>query len=283
MVLNYVLLLVLPQKVMAVAIATTVSQAVGATLAVRRVFKLDGICGVNFKEIKWSLESFRKIMSNGLPIAFCNGLLPLSNLQIQSNINELGSAVVAGASAGANIENIIAAIGPSAAGGSISVFVGYNLGARRPDRVKRCIFICLFLGFAITAVSSAVAILFRTRIASLYVSEELAIQAALTRMKTNVTFYAIACCNSVLSHTIQSFGYSVISTVNSILSVLVFRVFWMSFIYPPHRVLDAPIDSLLWICSCWPVSWMLLLIANVVITLYLYHGKLKKGKLKKLT
>ncbi|MBE6667802.1 MAG: MATE family efflux transporter [Ruminococcaceae bacterium] len=282
-VLNYILLLILPQKVMAVAISTTVSQAVGALLAVRRVFRLDGICGVKLRNMKWSFESFRKIMSNGLPIAFANGLLPLSNLQIQSSINELGSAVVAGTSAGSSIETIVSSLGPSAASGSVSVFVGYNLGARRYDRVKKSILYCLVLGIGMTAFATVVTLLLKNQIASLYVSEELAKQAAMVRMKTNVTFYVIACCNSVLSHTIQSFGYSVISTVNSILSVLVFRVFWMSFIYPPHRVLDAPIDSLFWICSCWPVSWMLLLIANVVITLYLYHRKLKKGKLRKLT
>lgn len=279
-VLNYVLLLILPQKVMAVAIATTVSQAAGAFLAIRRVFKLEGVCAVSLRSIRWSFESFRKIMSNGLPIAFCNGLLPLSNLQIQANINELGSAMVAGNSACASIETLVGAVGYSA--GSVGVFVGYNLGAKRYDRVKKSILYCLALGVGITLIASAVAILFRYQFVSLYVSEELAKRAAIVRMMTNVTFYFIACVNSVLSHTIQSFGYSIISTVNSIMSVLVFRVFWMSFIYPPHRVLEAPTESFTWICSCWPVSWGLLLIANVVITLYLYHGKLKKGKLKRL-
>ena len=279
-VLNYILLLILPQKVMAVAIATTASQAVGAFLAIRRVFKLEGICAVSLRSIRWSFESFRKIMSNGLPIAFCNGLLPLSNLQIQANINELGSAVVAGSSAGSSIETLIGSVGYSA--GSVGVFVGYNLGAKRYDRVKKSILYCLALGVGITVFASALALLFRYRFASLYVSEELARQAAMTRMFTNVTFYFIACCNSVLSHTIQAFGYSIISTVNSIVSVLVFRVFWMTFIDPPHRVLEAPISSYLWICSCWPVSWMLLLLANVSITLYLYNVKLKNGTLKRL-
>ena len=282
-ILNYILLLILPQKVLAVAIATTASHTVSAFLAVHRVFKVEGICSVSLGNMKWSFESFRKIMSNGLPIAFCNGLLPLSNLQIQANINELGSALVAGNSAGSSIEGLVGSMGYSAAGGSVGVFVGYNLGAKRYDRVKKSILYCLALGVGMSLIASGVVLLLQRQISSLYVSEELARQAAMTRMMTNVTFYFIACCNSVLSHTIQAFGYSIISTVNSIVSVLVFRVFWMCFIYPPHRVLEAPISSYLWICSCWPVSWMLLLVINTVITLYLYNGKLKKGKLKRLT
>ena len=282
-VLNYLLLLILPEKVMAVAIATTVSQTVGAILAVVRLFRMDGLCRVSFKHLKWNFTSFKKIMLNGIPIAFSTGLLPLSNLQIQSNINELGSAAVAGASAGANIETILGAIGAAPAGASVSVFVGYNLGAKRYDRVKKCILHCLWLSLAITFIFTVLILLLRKPLASLYVTDALAIESAMVRIKYNVTFYVIACTNSVLSHTIQAFGYSIISTVNSIMSVLVFRIFWMAFIYPPHRIIEAPIESLNWIIACWPVSWGLMMIVNIIIVPYLYKRRLKRGKLKEIT
>ena len=281
-ILNFILLNILPEKVMAVAIATAVSQVIGAILAMARLMRSKDMCSFSLKGMRFCFRSFKKIMVNGLPIAFCNGLLPFSNLQIQTQLNELGSAVVAGSAAAGNIESIVASLGSTAMSGTASVFVGYNLGAKRPERVKKSIITCLVIGVSITLVASAVCMIFSEPLASLYVTGEQSVRAAQTRMFTNVVFYFIACSFGTLSHVIQAFGYSYISTVNSIISVLLFRIFWMFVIYPPHRDLTEPIRSLFWIVLCWPVSWTLLLVANIVITLYLYFAKFKKGKLKKL-
>ncbi|MBQ8850105.1 MAG: MATE family efflux transporter [Clostridia bacterium] len=282
-ILNFILLMILPEKVMAVAIATAVSQCVGAALALFRLISSKDVCSLNLKNLKWSFHSFKKIMVNGLPIAFSSGLLPFSNLQIQTQLNELGSAVVAGSAAASNIESIVAAFGSTAMSSSVSVFVGYNIGAKRPDRVKKSILTCLCVGVGVSVVMSSICMIFSAPLASLFVTGEASVSAAQTRMFTNVLFYFIACSYSVLGHVIQSFGYSYISTINSIVSVLIFRIFWMYVIYPPHMDLSAPLESLFWIVVCWPVSWTLLLIANVSIFFYLYYAKFKKGKLKRLT
>ena len=282
-VLNYVLLLILPQKVMAVAIATAISQLVGALLALFRLMRIDGVCKLDLRHLKFSFSAFRKIMFNGLPIAFCNGLMPLSNLQIQTGFNELGPAVIAGNSASSSIEGLIGAVTNSTLANAVSVFVGYNLGARRPNMVKKTIVICVTLGITVTIVLSAVVLALSQPLASLYVTGDEAIRATKVRLFWLVSCYFIACLHSIFGHIIQSFGYSIISTVNSIVSVLGLRVFWMAVIYPPHRNLADPIGSMHWIVMCWPISWVMLLVANVGIFLYLYFGKLKKGKLKRLT
>lgn len=281
--LNYLLLLVLPEKIMAVAIATAASQLLGALLALLRLMRMKGICKFDLRHLCFSRSSFKKIMFNGIPIAFGTGLLPLSNLQIQSGFNELGPAVIAGNSAASSIEGLIGAVTNSTLGNAVSVFVGYNLGAQRPKMVKKSILTCLILGVSVTAVLSAIVLVFSRPLASLFVEGEDYIKATQVRLMYNVTFYFVACAYGTLGHTIQAFGYSMISTINSIVSVLGFRVIWMTFIYPPHRVLTEPIQSMHWIVMCWPISWTLLLTANVVIVLYLYFGKLKKGRLKKLT
>ncbi len=280
--LNFILLLILDQKVLAVAIATAVSQLIGAVLAMARLMRSRDICRFDIRQMRFSLASFKKIMINGLPIAFSSGLLPFSNLQIQTQLNELGSAVVAGGAAASNIESIVAALGNSSFSATASVFVGYNLGAERTDRVKKSILYCLGFGVGITVVASVITVIFGKPLASLFVSGEASIRAAQVRMFTNILFYFIACSFSILGNVIQAFGYSYISTVNSIVSVLLFRTFWMMAVYPSHRDLSAPFESLFWITVCWPVSWTLVLVTNICVILYLYFGRLKKGRLKKL-
>ena len=279
-ILNFILLQILPQKVMSVAIATAVSQAVGAFLALTRLIRSNDTCSLRLNTLRFNFNAFKKIMKNGLPIAFCNGLMPFSNLQIQTQLNELGSAVVAGSAAAGNIEGIVSSFGSAAMSGTVGVFVSYNLGARRPDRVKKSILTCLILGFSVTALVSTAFMIFSEPLASLYVTGDQAVKAAQVRMSCNTVFYFVACVYGTLSHVIQSFGYSYISTINYIVSVFVFRIFWMFVVYPSHRVLDAPLESLFWIVLCWPVSWTLTLIVNIIVVLLIYHKRFKKGKIK---
>ena len=115
--------------------------------------------------------------------------------------------------------------------------------------------------------------LFSRPLTSLYVSDEAAIAAAQTRMMYTLLPHAIAAATGILSNTVQAFGYSFLSTANSVVSVLLFRIVWMNFIYPKNPTFGM-------LCQCYLVSWMLVLLTNIVFVLVLYKLRLKKGKIK---
>ena len=117
--------------------------------------------------------------------------------------------------------------------------------------------------------------MFSHQLISLYVTEEAAISAAQTRMYYTLLPHAIAALTGVLLNTVQAFGYSIFCTVNSIVSVLIFRVFWMNVIYPLNPTFDM-------LCRCYLVSWILVFVVNIVFVFYLYNFKLKKGIMKKV-
>ncbi|MBQ9783370.1 MAG: polysaccharide biosynthesis C-terminal domain-containing protein [Clostridia bacterium] len=272
-VLNVLLCLVMPQKVAAVAIATAVSQIVGAVLVFLRLLRMEGACRLSLRKLRWSKFAFRKLMVNGVPLALHTALYPLANLQIQAQINSFGAAVMAGNSAAISIEGMIGPVASSAWASTTTVFVGQNIGANKPDRVKKSILYPLFISASLGLLLGGLAMVFSRPLLSMYVSEEAAILGGQIRMRYVALPYAISCINGILSHVIQAFGYSAFCTVNSVVSVLLFRVFWMNVIYP----LDPTFDTL---CQCYLVSWLLILVVNVVFTLYLYKKKFKKGKLK---
>ncbi len=271
-VLNFILCYTMTQKVAAVAIATVVSQAVGAFLVLRRLLRNDGICQLRLNRLKWSFSSFKNILGNGIPIALSTALYPLANLQIQTQTNSFGSAVIAGNSASTSLETIAGTIAASPWGSAATVFVGQNLGAKKPDRVKKSILYTLAISLSLGVLAGGT-VLFSRGLLSLYVSEEAAILAGQTRLKYTLLPYVIACANNVLSHTIQSFGYSLFCTVNSIVSVLGFRMVWMKWIYPTNPTFDM-------LCRCYLVSWLLIVSVYVLFFLYIYHSKLKRGKIK---
>ena len=110
---------------------------------------------------------------------------------------------------------------------------------------------------------------------SLFVSEEAAIAAAKIRMRYTLQIYCVNCANQCLNRLLQTFGYSLLSTVNSVVSVLCFRIFWTELVYP-----KSPTFAVL--CQCYTVSWLILLFVNIAFATYIYHFKFKKGEMKKL-
>ena len=275
-VLNIILCLILPQKVTAVAVATAVSQILGAFLVMRRICTMDGLCRFRFSEICWSKTAFRKIMYNGIPIGITHAFYPFSNLQIQSQINALGPAVMAGNTAMANIEGIVSAIATMPYSTAASVFVGQTVGADKPKRVKRSILYCLGISVGIGIILSVLSIWFTRSLAGLYVAgDDVAVAAALIRRKYVLGMYFIAAYNGVIGAVLQAFGYSIFTTANTIFSVLLFRIFWLAAIYPSHTNFDC-------LCLCFTVSWSLTAIFNTAFFFYAYKFKYKKGKLKKM-
>ncbi|MBR2460470.1 MAG: MATE family efflux transporter, partial [Clostridia bacterium] len=267
-VLNFILCLILPQKIAAVAIATVASQLLGASLVLFRLFKTENACKLNLKKLSFDFHIFKKIMAIGIPCALNSSLFSISNLQIQSAINSFGSSATAANTAAANVEGWAGSF-TNAIASTCLTFVGQNLGARNKDRIKRTLFISVSLGFSLGLVLGLGLYSLGAPLLRLYVAgDSLAVEYGLIRMRFILAFYFIAGINGTLGSTMQAFGYSFISMLNSVFSVLVLRVVWMIFIYPHFQ-------TLVCLYFCYTVSWMLILTVNVILSLMIIPRKLK--------
>ena len=274
-ILNYILCLVMTEKVAAVAIATSASQVLGAVLVLRRILVMDNDCRLRIRGSKWNWRSFYKIMANGLPIGFSSSLYSIANLQIQTALNSFGPDAIAGNAAAVNIESITGSIANTPWTATASVFIGQNVGADNKKRVKQSILVCGAIALSLSLIIGAVTIFFSAPLLSLFVDTEAAVRYGQTRMLYIVIPYVIAAFNGLLGNAIQAFGYSIFSTLNSIFSVFVFRMIWMRNIYPLCPTFHV-------LMQCFLVSWMITAVLNTVFFFYLYYGKFKKNKIKKM-
>ena len=272
LVLNIILCLILPQKVVAVAVATAASQVFSAFLTIKRVFKLYDL---NMENIPFSFTSLSAMLRFGIPLAITNTLYPLANLQIQSAINSFGSAAVAGSSAATNLEGIASAFTSSFATAT-SVFISQNIGANLPDRVKKSFFHNLWLGIASGVVVGGVLYLTGEFWLSILLGSDSAeaVEFGMIRLFFVTLMYFIAAANGVLGNAIQAFGYPIVSSISSIFCILVFRIIWMNFIYPAF-------PNFYCLNACFTVSWILLLLCNIVFATIFFKRYLK-GKYKHL-
>ncbi|MBE6541246.1 MAG: MATE family efflux transporter [Ruminococcaceae bacterium] len=272
LVLNIILCLILPQKVVAVAVATAASQIFSAILTLKRIFKLYDL---KLKKIPFSFMSLFAMLRFGIPLAITNTLYPLANLQIQSAINSFGSAAVAGSSAASNLESIASSFTSSFAT-TTSVFISQNIGANLSERVKQSFFYNLCLGITAGFVIGGFLYLTGDFWLSLLLGSESAEAVGFGKIRLFFVtlMYFIAGANGVLSNTVQSFGYPVVSSISSIFCILVFRIIWMSFVYPAF-------PNFYCLNACFTVSWILLLLCNIVFATIFFRRYLR-GKYKHL-
>ena len=280
-VMNFILCLILENKVAAVGIATLSSQLLGAILVVIHLLRIDGPCKLKIKELSFSFSEFKKIMATGLPGAFNSALYSISNLQIQSAINAYGSSAVAGNSASVQIEGLASSC-TNAFGTTALTFVGQNIGASKKDRVKSSIRLSIIMSASITVSISIIALLLRVPLLRLFLpTDELAVRFAEVRMFSLFTLFWMAAINGILSASIQAFGYPTFPMLNSIVTVLIFRVIWMNFIYTNLPTTADPVSNIFNLYSCYMVSWTLSLIACTAMFFFIYH-RYKRGQVRSL-
>ena len=280
-VMNFILCVVLTNKVAAVGIATLVSQALGAALVIIHLVRIDGPCRLNVRNMTFSLSEFQKIMATGLPGAFNGALYSISNLQIQSAINAFGSSAVAGNSASAQIEGLASSC-TNAFGTAALTFVGQSIGAGKKDRVKSSLQLCILMSVCITVSISVMALVFRVPLLKLFLpTDDLAVRFAQVRMFSLFTLFWMAAINGILSSAIQAFGYPTFPMLNSIVTVLLFRVVWMNLIYTNLPTTADPVSNIFNLYSCYMVSWTLSLITCAGM-FFIIYARYKRGKVKVL-
>lgn len=273
-VLNIVLCLILPRKVAAVAIATAASQVLSAALVMIRLCHLDGVMRVRIRRIRFHLKSCVQLLRFGVPLALQTLIYPLANLQIASAINSHGVACMAGNSASTTVEQMVSAF-RNAFGASTATFVGQNLGAEKPDRVKKSLWYHTGLALTINTSVCLLVVLTNDYWMHIFLKNDLsALEYALTRNDMLMTANVFAALTAVLGNAVHAFGYPIWSTVNSVLWVLGLRAVWMAYIYPASPTYTNLI-------LCFITSWVCTTVCNVVIFSVVYI-RYKKGRYKRI-
>jgi len=101
----------------------------------------------------------------------------------------------------------------------------------------------------------------------------------MSRMKFIMIPQFVSSIFGILVSSMQAFGYSLVPMINSIITVLGFRILWLEAIYPELiRHYGRNIDCLY---SCYTISWLLSLLVHSL-TFAVIYRKYTRGKIKKL-
>jgi len=276
-VLNVILCFVLYEKVAAVAIATVASKLVSGLLVAKRLCSLEeDYARVSIREMRFDLQSFVRIFRFGIPTAISNMVIPLGNLQITSAINSYGVDAIAGNSAAASIHATVSAFSGGFSSAT-SIFMGQNIGAEKPERVKKAFWYSAALNVVITGALGVLTFLSGEIWIGLIIGfdEANAINYGMSRLSYVCLPVVVSAINASIGGAIQAFGYANIRSISNVAFNLGFRIIWMQLIYPVNQTFNM-------IMQCYLVSWLLNMAFYLVLFAVVYIRYMKYGICKKV-
>ena len=274
--LNVILCLVLPQKVMAVAIATVASKVISTVLVVVRIFRTEEAAKTTLSELRFDFSAFVRILRFGIPASISSLVHPMGNLQITAAINSFGADAIAGHSAAVSVESFVQAF-VTGFGNSAMTFIGQNIGAKKVDRVKKSLWLCMVYSTIIAGSLGVLTYLTGEFWIGIIVGRtaEVAISYGMLRLFYVIQFVFLYAISNVLVSALKAFGYPMLTSLTNIFFNLGFRVFWMSVVYPRNSQFST-------IMFCFTVSWFLNLVFYAIFAMAVYIRYVKTGKCRKI-
>ena len=266
-ILDLVFIKALKWGVKGAAIATDISQALSCVLAVGYLLRVNSDYKLIVKELKIYGNTAKQIIRVGLPTAIQNMVISFSNVLVQSSVNSYGATAMAGYAAYLKIDgfNILPVLSISMA---VTTFTGQNVGAKKPDRVKKGMWNALIMGVVYTVIIGVVILLTSHTVLGLFTKDNEVITYGQLAMKYFCPFYFLLGILNILAGTVRGAGKGVPPMLILLFSMCIFRILWIKIALPFYSTIDG-------VFILYPISWF---VGMVLMIIYTKFGKwLPKG------
>ena len=257
-ILNLIFVILFRMDVAGVALATVISQIFAAGFVVALLMREEDGFKLEIKKLKIHKYILIRIIKIGVPAGFQGMMFSISNMVIQSSVNSFGPIVIAGSSAGINIEGFVYLAMNGFSQGALT-FVSQNMGAGQKDRIKKLVFISLLTVLVVGEGLGFLVVIFARQILGVYSKNPLVIEAGIRRLTVICSTYALCGIMDTMSNIIRGIGHSLLPMVVCIVGVCVFRIVWLSTIF-----LTPQFHTEFIIFVSYPISWTVTFIAHCV-------------------
>ena len=263
-ILDLVFVLVLDWGVAGAAWATVLAQGVAMAVSFiyiqRSPYK---VLHVSWRTLQFDREIFKTILRIGLPTAIQMTLVSLGFVALTRIVNPFGTLVIAGYAAATRLDSFAAMPAMNLSMG-LSTFVGQNLGAGKPERVRRGFYTTLAMASAISLALTTIMVLFPAGLIRAFNSDPEVIRIGAQYLLIVSTFYLAFSGMFITAGILRGAGDTFIQMLITLAALWVIRI---------------PVSALLsrWYgtSGIWwgiPVGWVVGLIASII---YYMSGRWK--------
>ena len=260
-ILNLVFVVGLGMSVDGVAYATVISNIFSSLFLLIYLTHDTTITHFTFKQCHIHKDLLLHILKIGIPSGMQGALFSISNVIIQSQLNQFGSYAIAGSAAALNFE-ILSYYFFEGFGQAAITFVGQNYGAGKMDRCHQVLKYCWMEASVVTIVSTILFVAFARPLASIFSSDPHVLDYAVRRMYILITFEILNMSIEILSGAMRGFGYAIVPTLVAVFGICVSRIIWVF-------TIAKMIHSYEVLLYCYPISWLLTSIASLIAYKYL--------------
>lgn len=266
--LNLLLVIGFHLGVAGVAIATVMSQVISMTLVLICLIRTDGAIHLDVRQLKIHMGQLKEIIRVGLPAGLQGSLFSISNVLIQSSINSFGSIVMAGNAAASNLEGFVYT-SMNAIHQADLTFASQNLGARKYDRVRRVMWVCLG---TVTAIGLGMGLIFLSvgsSLLSIYNADTEVIRFGLVRLAIILPSYFLCGLMDTMVGQLRGVGYSIMPMIVSLTGACLLRIVWIYTFFAANPTLETLYIS-------YPISWLATFATHLICYLIAGTKRLKR-------
>ena len=268
--LNFIMVYSFGRTVDGVAIATVASQIISAIMVIVYLSKLNDSCRFSLKKLSIKTDKLLRIIRVGLPAGFQSVVFSISNVMLQSSVNVLGKAAMAGNASAASIDNFIYIAQNSVYHAAIA-FVGQSYGAGNMKRVKKVAFTSLILVTVIGLVFGGVVFALGKPLLGIYgldASPEKAeaLKNGMMRFYITALTYFICGIMDVMTGLLRGVGCSLVPMIITATGVCGTRILWIKLLF--ERV--DYFHNMFWLYMSYPISWTISVIAQTIALIIVY-------------
>ena len=206
------------------AIATVISQAVSFLWALIYLIRKKESFGFTFsrESLRIDGKTLKLLAKLGLPLSFQMAAISISVLFVNSFINSYGEAASAVYGAGMKLQNIPSIIthGLSTANSSM---VGQNMGAGKPERVKKAVRTCFAINASVYAVFITACLLFPRALFTMFTTDPAVLELAPVYLRITCIAFTASVFNSSFMSVVNGIGFTSLSMIIGLLDSVVAR------------------------------------------------------------
>ena len=232
--LNIFFVVFMHRTVDGVATATVISNMISGIILLLALRRSKSSAKFDEKKLKIDWAVLGKIVKIGIPASLQACVFSAANIIIQSAINGLGTVVAAASSAAFNIE-IFSYYVLNSFGQACTTITGQNYGAKKIDRCKKTLKLCLLEGIVIEGLMVTTLLICGKNLISIFTDNPELVEIGYIRVMFITTAHLFSLFYDVMSGYMRGYGISLSPALVTMFCICGIRIFWIYTVFEKFR------------------------------------------------
>ena len=221
--LDWLFIVIFNWGIAGAAFGTLIAQGGAFITAIIYLNKNHALLTLHISKLKFDRKIFIKSTKIGLPTGFQQTFVAFGMVALFGIVNQFGTNTVAAYSVGMRIDSVPAMLAMAFAA-AVAPFVGQNIGANKPERVRAGFIASLILSSILTLFITLIYVLFPRQIVQAFTSDPEVLEVGVEYIKIVAPYYIIFSVMMVVSGTLRGSGATLIPMFITLIALWGIRI-----------------------------------------------------------